>query len=62
MERQKAKVVAIKQQRDRRGISLFNDNDDNYYSDIDDMDLDQEDKLNLVQGRNGGRRAGDNMN
>lgn len=33
-------VAAVKQQRNRRGISLSNEDDDNYYSDIDDTDLD----------------------
>ena len=57
MERQKAEAAAAKQQRDRRGISSSNEDDDNYYSDMDDTDPDQEDNLNPVQGRNGGRGA-----
>ena len=60
VERRKAEAAAAKQQRDRRGISSSNEDDDNYYSDTDDTDPDQEDNLNPVQGRNGGRRARDN--
>ena len=60
MKRRKAEATAIKQQRDRGGISSSNEDDDNYNSDMDDMDLDQEDNLNPVQGRNGGKTAGDN--
>ena len=59
VERQKAEAATAKQQRDRKGISLSNKDDDNYYSNTDDTDLDQEDNLNPVQGRNGGRRAWD---
>ena len=59
VERRKAEAAAAKQQRDRGGISSSNENDDNYYSDTDDTGPDQEDNLNLVQGRNGGRGAGD---
>ena len=57
MERRKAEAAAAKQQSDRRGISLSNKDDDNHYSDMDDTDLDQEDNLNPIQGRNSGRRA-----
>ena len=53
MERQKVEVIAVKQQKNRGDISLSNENDDNYYSDIDNRNPDQKDKLNLVQGRNG---------
>ena len=60
VERRKAEAVAAKQQKDRRGISSFNENDDNYYSDTDNMDPDQEDNLNPVQGCNGSRRVGNN--
>ena len=60
VERWKAEAAAAKRQRDRGGISLSNEDDDNYYSDTDDTDPDQEDNLNPVQGRNGGRRARDN--
>ena len=52
-------AVAAKRQRDRGGISLSNEDDNNYYSDTDDTDPDQEDNFNPVQGRNGGRGAGD---
>ena len=62
VERRKAEAEAAKQWRDRRGIGLSNEDDDNYYSDTDNTDPDQENNLNLVQGRNGGRRAGDDMN
>ena len=61
MERRKAEAAAAKQQKDRGGINSSNEDDDNYYSDIDDTDRDQEDNFNPVQGRNGGRKAGDNM-
>ena len=61
MEKQKAEAAVAKQQRDRRGISSPNEDDDNYYNDTDDTDLDQENNLNLVQRCNGGRGAGDNM-
>ena len=40
-------------------MSLSNEDDNNYYSDTDNTDPDQKDNLNLVQGRNGDRRAGD---
>ena len=40
VERRKAEVVVTKQQKNRRDISLFNEYDDNYYSDTDDTDLD----------------------
>ena len=59
VERQKVEAAATKQQRDRGGISSSNEDDDNYYSDTDDTDPDQKDILNLVQGRNGGKKAGD---
>ena len=59
VERRKAEAAAAKRQRDRGGISSSNEDDDNYYSDIDDMDPNQEDKLNPVQGQNGSRGAGD---
>ena len=61
MERQKAEAATAKQQRDRKGISLSNKDDDNYYSNTDDTDLDQEDNLNPVQERNGGKGARDDM-
>ena len=48
VERRKAEAAAIKRQRDRRGISLFNKDDDNYYSDTDDTDPDQEDNFHPV--------------
>ena len=59
VERRKAEAAAAKRQRDRGGISSSNEDDDNYYSDTDDTDPDQEDNLNPIQGRNGGRGAGD---
>ena len=59
MERRKMEAVAAKQQRDRGGIGSSNENDDNYYSDTDDIDLDQEDNFNPVQGRKGSRGARD---
>lgn len=40
MEKWKTKAVAAKQQKDRGSISLSNKNNDNYYNDTDDMDLD----------------------
>lgn len=55
--RQKAEAAIAKSQRDRRDISLFNENIDNYYSDTDDTDLNQEDSLNLIQDDNNGRRT-----
>ena len=60
VERRKAEAAAAKRQRDRGGISSSNEDDDNYYIDKDDTDLDQEDNLTPVQGRNGGKRARDN--
>ena len=62
VERRKAEVAAAKQQRDKRNISSFNENDDNYYSDTDDTDPDQKDNLNPIQNRNSGRKAGDDTN
>ena len=38
VERRKTDTAATKQQRDKGGISLSNEDDDNYYSDTDDMD------------------------
>lgn len=38
MKRQKAEAAAAKQQRDRKGISSFNKDDNNYYSDTNDTD------------------------
>lgn len=61
VKRQKAEATAAKRQRDRGGINLSNEDDDNYYSDTDNTDPDQEDNLNPVQGRNGGRGARDDM-
>ena len=60
MKRRKAEETSAKRQKDRQSISLSNEDDDNYYNDTDDTDSDQEDNFNLVQGRNGGRGAGDN--
>ena len=48
VKRRKAEAVAAKWQSDREGNSLSNKNDDNYYSDTNDIDQDQEDNLNLV--------------
>ena len=62
MKKRKAEVATAKQQRDREGISLSNKDNDNYYSDMDDTDLVQEDNLNPVQGRNGGKGDEDNTN
>ena len=62
VESRKAEAAAAKRQRDRIGISSSNENDGNYYSDTDDIDLDQEDKFNPVQGRNSGKGAGDDIN
>ena len=59
VKRRKAEATAAKRQRDRGGISLSNEDDDNYYNDTDDTDPDQEENLNPVQGRNGGSGAGD---
>ena len=58
VERRKAEAAAAKRQRDRRDISSSNEDDDNYYSNTDDTDTDQKDNLNPIQGRNGGKRAG----
>ena len=60
VERQKVEAVATKLQKDRGDISSSNENDNSYYSDTDDIDLDQEDNLNPVQGHNGDKRAGNN--
>lgn len=40
MEKRKTKAVAAKQQKNRGSISLSNKDDDNYYNDTDDTDLD----------------------
>lgn len=60
IKRRQAKAAATKRQRDRRDISLSNEDDDNYYSNMDDTDPDKKDNLNPLQGRNDGRRARDN--
>ena len=59
VERRKAEAAAVKRQRDKRGISSSNKDNDNYYNDTNDTDPDQENNLNPVQGRNVGKRAGD---
>ena len=38
VERRKVEAAATKRQRDKEGISLSNEDDDNYYSDTDDTD------------------------
>ena len=48
VERRKAEAATAKRQRDRRGISLSNKDDDNYYSDMDNTDPNQKDNLNLI--------------
>lgn len=47
IEKRKAEAVAAKQQRDRGGISLSSENDEDY-SDTDDTDPNQGDDLNPV--------------
>ena len=44
----------------KRGISSSNEDDNNNQSNMNDIDQDQENKLNLVQRCNGGKRVGDN--
>lgn len=61
MERRKVETAAAKQQRDRKDISSFNKNHENYYNNSDsDMDLNQKDNFNLVKGCNGDKRVRDN--
>ena len=48
VERRKAEEAAAKRQKDRGDISLSNEDDDNYYSNMDDTDLGQEDNLNPI--------------
>lgn len=45
---------------DREKISSSNENNKNYYNDINDIDPNQKNYLNLVQGRNSGKKIRDN--
>ena len=56
VERRKAEAIVAKQQKEKEGIRSFNEDDNNYYSDINDTDPDQENNLNLVQGCNIGKK------
>ena len=60
VERQKVEAAAAKRQKDRESIGSSNEDDDIYYNNINDTDSNQENNLNLVQGRNSGRRVGNN--
>ena len=55
MKSRETEALATKQQRNRRDISLSNNNNDNYYSNTDNINPDQEDNFNLIQDRNSGR-------
>ena len=59
VERQKAEAIAAKRQKNRRDISLSNEKNDKFYSNTDDMDPNQKNNLNQVQGHNGGKGAED---
>lgn len=55
-------AAAAKQQKNKGDINSSNEDNNNYYNDIDnDTNLDQKNNLNPVQGCNGSKRARNNI-